>query len=423
MRITHLNTYESSGGAARAAGRLHEGLRLLGHDSRLLVAQADSQKDGVVLFAPPAHPAARLGRIVRRYRMAPAARRIAARPAGSNFFSDDRSLYRADVLRQLPPSDVLHLHWVSGFVDYREFFAAVPGGVPLVWTLHDMNPFTGGCHTDAECGKFKAQCGACPQIHSTDPNDLSAQIWKRKQDAYRSIRPEVMQIVTPSRWMAAEVKQSALLGHFPVSVIPYGLDTRRFRPRSRTCARELFGIPADARVVLFVAAWATEKQKGLNFLLEALAGMETVPSVHLLVVGRGAPAESLGPRAVVLDCVRDDLLLSQVYSAADVFVAPSLQDNFPNTALEAMACGTPVIAFSVGGLPDIVREGQTGALVPRGDTRALRQAISGLLQNPERRAVYSEASRRTALQEYALEVQAGRYVELYARLTAPSPVQ
>lgn len=422
MRITHLNTYEASGGAARAAARLHEGLSRLGHDSRLLVAQAEFSKAGVIAFVPPGDMVSRLRRLARRIATAPAARQIAARPTGSNFFSDDRSLFGADVLRQLPASDVVNLHWISGFADFRDFFRGIAGKVPLVWTLHDMNPFTGGCHTDGECGKYREQCGACPQMESKDPDDLSSQIWRRKHRAYASIPSKRMRIVTPSRWMAGEARNSTLLGRFSVSVIPNGLDTERFQPRSRQCARELFGISPEARVALFVAAWVNEKQKGLGLLREAVCGLEDIPGFCAFVIGRGVPQQALGPRAVILDYVRDELLMSQVYSAADVFVAPSFQDNFPNTALEALACGTPTVAFSVGGLQEIVRAGRTGILVPRGDVQALREAIAGLLRNPERRASFAEASRETAVEEYSLEVQAKRYLDLYSSMVGTGPI-
>jgi glycosyltransferase involved in cell wall biosynthesis len=413
VRITHLNTYEASGGAAKAAARLHEGLSRLGHDSRLLVAQAELSKAGVIAFVPPKDTVSRLRRVARRFALAPAAKQIAARPAGPHFFSDDRSPLGADLLLQLPPSDVLHLHWVAGFLDYRQFFRKLPRGLRLVWTLHDMNSFTGGCHTDGGCGRYQEQCGACPQLRSTEPEDLSAYVWKRKRQAYSSIPADSIRFVTPSCWLAEEAKKSSLLRQFPISVIPHGLDLEVFRPRSRQSARELFGIPPEAKVVLFVSAWANDPLKGLGPFLEALHGLAHIPELCVFVVGRGAERETLGMRGVVLGSVRDDLLLSQVYSAADIFAAPSMQDNFPNTALEALACGVPLVAFAVGGLREIVRDGETGILVPPGDVAALRAALAQLLQSPQLRVRMAENSRRIAVEQYSVEIQAHRYVELY----------
>jgi glycosyltransferase involved in cell wall biosynthesis len=222
-----------------------------------------------------------------------------------------------------------------------------------------------------------------------------------------------MWIVTPSRWLAAEAEKSSLFGHLPVTVIPYGLETDRFQPRDRGLARQLFEIPSDAKVVLFLADWANEKRKGLELLLEAIGGLEDVPGLFVFAVGRNVSSKVPGVRSKTIEYVRDDLALSLVYSAADVFAVPSLEDNLPLTALEALACGIPTVAFSAGGIPDVVRDGVTGTLVPVGDVRALRSAIANLLNDPERRASMAKESRRIAVQEYELEVQARRYLTLY----------
>lgn len=330
--------------------------------------------------------------------------------------SDDRSEHNGDVLRQMPSSDVLNLHWVAGAFEYSSFFRKVPNNLPIVWTLHDMNPFTGGCHFDGGCGKFVEHCGACPQIGSLKLDDFSAHVWERKNKALARVGANMMHIVAPSRWLAAEAKKSSLFGHWPVTVIPYGLETDRFQPRDRHFARQLFEIPSEAKVVLFVADWANEKRKGLDLLLEAIRGLGDLPELYAFAIGRNVSSRVLGVRGKTIDYVRDDLTLSLVYSTADVFVVPSLEDNLPLTALEALACGIPTIAFSVGGLPDIVREGQTGILAPMGDIGALRRAIAELLQNTERRATMAQQCRYVAVREYNLEVQARRYVALYEEL-------
>jgi len=279
-----------------------------------------------------------------------------------------------------------------------------------------MNPFTGGCHFDGGCGKFVEHCGACPQIDSLKLDDFSAHVWQRKNKALARVGANMMHIVAPSRWLAAEAKKSSLFGHLPVTVIPYGLETDRFQPRDRHFARQLFEIPSEAKVVLFVADWANEKRKGLDLLLEAIRGLGDLPDLYAFAVGRNVSSRVLGVRGKTIDYVRDDLTLSLVYSTADVFVVPSLEDNLPLTALEALACGVPTIAFSVGGLPDIVRGGQTGILAPMGDIGALRRAIAELLQNTEQRATMAQQCRHVAVREYSLEVQARRYVALYEEL-------
>jgi glycosyltransferase involved in cell wall biosynthesis len=416
VRITHVNTFDSAGGAARAVYRLHTGLRELGYDSRLLVLQKESNDPSVIRFEPPLDWPIRLRRALRRRYLARSQRVVAARPAGSTYFSDDRSQHGADALRGLPPSDIVHLHWIAGFIDYAEFFRRVPRGVPIVWTLHDMNPFTGGCHFDGGCGKYHEQCGACPQIGSSERDDFSARVWQRKNAAFAMRSANSMHIVAPSRWLAAEARESALLGRFPRTVIPYGVDTERFQPRDRRFARQLFGIPPEARVVLFVADWAGEKRKGLDLLIEAIRGIENLPELCVFTIGREMARQEIGKRSIAVEYIRDELTMSLAYSAADLFVVPSLQDNLPNTALEALACGIPTVAFGVGGLTDIILEDQTGAIVAPGDVRALRVAITKILKNPDRLASMAESCRRTALSEYKLEVQTRHYLALYESL-------
>jgi glycosyltransferase involved in cell wall biosynthesis len=416
VKIAHISTTDFSGGAGRSAYRLHVGLRALGLDSRMLVQQKESNDTSVVLFQPPVDGPTRLRRAIKRRFLKLSQKDLTGRPAGSTYFSDDRSDHSADTMRQVPPSDILHLHWIAGFVDYRDFFHRLPRGLPIVWTLHDMNPFTGGCHFDGGCGRYLEHCGACPQIGSLERNDLSARVWHRKSHAFATRSASSMHIITPSRWLAHEAEKSTLLSRFPVRVIPYGVDTEQFQPRDRRFARQLFGIPPEARVALFVADWAGEKRKGLDLLSEAIRGIEDLPELCVFTIGRNMAQQETGKCSVAIEYIRDELTMSLAYSAADLFVVPSLQDNLPNTALEALACGIPTVAFAVGGLTDVIREDETGVLVPPGDVHALRVAITKMLKNTARLASMAESCRRTALAEYTLDIQARHYVALYESL-------
>ncbi len=423
MRISHLSTYDVSGGAARAAYRLHKGLNAAGHESRFLALHKRSTDPTVLQFVPPRDVPTRLRRGLKRRYLERSAREVHARPAGSTYFSDDRSQHGADVLRQLPQTDVLNLHWIAGFIDYRDFFRELPPKLPVVWTLHDMNAFTGGCHYDETCGKFRQQCGACPQLGSSNPKDLSSQIWQRKQEAFSVRGRKNLQIVTPSSWLAEETKRSTLLSDWPMRVIPYGIDTESFQPRDRGLARGRHGIPIEAKTILFVADSTSERRKGLRVLLEALSGLENSEDYFFVIIGRGVSKEGLGSRFKMIDFLDDEAALSYVYSAADLFVIPSLQDNLPNTTIEALACGIPTIGSNVGGIPEVIRDGRTGLLVPPSDPTALRQAIVSLLAKPERRVSMAEQSRRLALQEYSLDVQTQSYQSLYQELITASGIR
>jgi glycosyltransferase involved in cell wall biosynthesis len=408
-----------SGGAARAAFRLHQSLRRIGHDSTMLVQHQASRDPSVVYFAPPLALPSRLRRITRRsFLRLNHKLHYSSRPAGASFFSDDRSEHGADVLGQLPPIDILHLHWIAGFFDYRDFFEQLPASLPVVWTLHDMNPFTGGCHHARSCQKFLSGCGACPELGSVREKDLSSAIWSRKRLAYDHLKPGKFLFASPSRWLAGEARKSTLIGNFSINVIPNGVDTQSFTPRDRETSRDLLGVPPKAKVVLFVSAYLEDKYKGLPLLLEAIDRLRAIPDLFLLIIGQGQPLTGLSVPNKTLGFLGDEKLLSLVYSAADILALPSRADNFPNTALEALACGLPVVAFDVGGIPDMVRNDCTGTLVEPGNSRALAAAIGELLNDEGRRRQMSANCRRIAVEEYGMDVQARRYEDLYGSLLA-----
>lgn len=421
MRIVHVSTHDVWGGAALAAYRLHTGLRAIGEDSTMFVANRTGDGRGVLAFVPPRDFRNRLVRSLRRKFFARELSRYAkSRPAGAELFSDDRSQHGQAPLRQMPPCDILNLHWISEFVDCRSLFDWVPRSIPVVWTLHDMNAFTGGCHYDSGCEKHRKSCGACPQLGSSGEDDLSRQVWNRRQSAYGTISLTQLQLVAPSRWMAEEVRQSALLGHFPVTVIPNGLDVEAFAPRDRAFARDALGLPQEARVLLFAAHAVGERRKGFSLLVEALAGLREDPDLFLLAVGGYSGLEQIGIPCRPLGYISNERLLSIVYSAADMCVVPTLQDNLPNIAIESLACGTPLIGFRVGGMPDIVRDGLTGLLVPLGDSQALREGIRGMLACPEALAEMRINCRRIAVEEYSMCRQAREHRKLYESLGAQS---
>jgi len=384
----------------------------------MIVAHRGSDDPTVTSYVPPMDFPSGLRRVLRRVRIWRDYRRYeSSRPSCHDSFNDSRSEYGVTLLQQLPSCDLINLHWIAGFVDYGSFFARVPNRIPTVWTFHDMNPFTGGCHYDEGCGRFVECCGGCPQLGSKDLHDLSRQIWRRKRNIFQQIEPDRLHIVTPSLWLTEEAKRSSLLGRFSSSVIPNGLDTDIFSPRDPSMARAVLDLPQSARVVLFVAGSMDNWRKGFVFLAEALSELTELPNLFLVSLGGGKPALNFHIDHLHLGYADNDRLLSFAYSAADVFVISSVQDNFPNTVLEALACGTPVVGFSVGGIPEMVRSGVTGLLAPPGDERALAAAISHLLENDVTRAEMSTNCRRIATEEYSLEIQANRYIKLYEALS------
>jgi glycosyltransferase involved in cell wall biosynthesis len=413
MKIVHVSADESNGGAARAANRVHRRLRHLGYDSTLFVARRSSDDPSVVAYQ---HSYGLIDKVVRRIREERIGRSIQhydLTRQGYEMFSDDRTVYLNNLPGQLPPHDIVHLQWVSRFVDYRQFFGQISLRTPLFWTLRDMNPFTGGCHYDAGCGRFAEQCGSCPRLDSTTEHDLSRQIWQRKQQALARLPSEQLHLIGISNWVAEQARRSSLLSRFEIKVIPNGIDTDDFAPRNQCYARETFGIPQDARVLLFVAQDITNPRKGMAELIQTLRGLDTIDNLWLVSLGKGKLPEHIGLPHMSLGHISHDRILSIIYSAADLFVITSLQDVFPNTVLEAMACGTPVVGFAAGGATDIVRQDETGILTPTGDIPALQQVIDQLMNDPDRRAAMAEACRRVVLRDFTLDIQARRYAAYY----------
>ena len=413
LKVLHISLDDGGSGAGRAAYKLHAGLRRLGHESSMFVARKTSADPAVRAFEPKVDSQSRQER---RAKIEDDFKRYtASRPPHliGDGFTDDRSPNGAEPLEQLPPHDLVNLHWFGGFLDYKAFFIKVPQASPVVWTLHDMNAFTGGCHYDDYCGKFATRCGACPQLGSGDEDDLSRQIWTRKSEALAAVGEGRLRLVAVSRWLAEEARRSSLLGDFPVTSINPSIDSQVFAPRDRAAVRSALGVPEDASVVLFIADSLVTRRKGFSLLAEALKKLKDAPNLFLLSLGHHDPGIVKDVPHLNLGYIEDDLALSGVYSAADVFVMPSVQEAFGQTVLEAMSCGTPVVGFDLGGIPEMVRPGVTGELVPPGDTKALGDAVRGLLEDPEKRADLSANGRRAAVEEFAPDIQAGRYAEVY----------
>jgi glycosyltransferase involved in cell wall biosynthesis len=419
MRIFHLSTKDISGGAARAAFRLHQGLCSVGEASHMFVRNKHSRIEGVWGYDRSPGWLERLtDRFKRRWLNLRFDRYQGSRPEGLEIFSQARTLDGYRVANALPDAEVYNLHWIRGFIDPLPFFRQTEH--PVVWTLHDMNPFTGGCHYNVGCERYRESCGRCPQLGSTVENDLSRSVWSRKEKAYRqAIGNGRIEIVAPSQWLAEEARRSTLFSEAPVHVIPNGLDHETFHPRETDGLRSALSIPGDHQVLLFVADSTQNHRKGFDLLREALTELSG-DSVTLVSIGSHRPALEASVPHVHLGAIQSDVLLSVFYSLADLFVIPSRQDNLPNTVLESMACGTPVVGFDTGGIPDMVRPGETGWLAEVGDVRALCGAIEQALSDDARRERMGQRCREVVEEEYTLEVQARRYRDLYAELVQKS---
>ncbi len=418
MKVLHICT-QDSGGAGIAAYRLHIGLKSIGVESKMLVLHSSSSDGDVVRFVQNNNIFWRQWDKLRN-RLISSEFNVYkdTRPRGLNMFSDDRTIYDIGKHTLVKEADIIHLHWVAGMVNYMEFFPKVTDK-HIVWTLHDMNPFTGGCHYSQGCTKYETGYAACPQLGSMDTGDLSKRIFSRKQKAYRGLN---ICVVTPSKWLGDCAKKSFLFKHFKTEAIPNGVSTTVFSRRDKRFSRDVLNLPQDKTLILLGADCKSER-KGFRYLMEALRLLKKrkdASKIALVIFGPQYSEDTLEDvrfSIYSLGYIHDELLLSCVYSAVDVFVIPSLEENFPNTVLESFACGIPVVGFDVGGIPDMVRPGETGLLVKARDVGELAEQIKWMIYHSKERKQMGLNARKVIEQEYTLEIQAKRYQELYSSLS------
>jgi len=313
--------------------------------------------------------------------------------------------------------DIVHLHNLHGY--YLNFSIAKSLGrlgIPIVWTLHDGYPITGRCAYWFECNRWKTGCGCCPDLSRYPKTylDSSAFMWKRKRECFTQEWNPI--IVCPSQWLADRVKES-FLRKFRIEVIPNGIDAQTFRPRDGTAIRERLEIPKDKKVVLFVAADLRDERKGVKYFFEALQHVKMDNWIVLTLGRKVSLPREIGPGVEVkqLGYISSQEELAQIYSAADVFCITSVDDNFPTTVLESLACGTPVVGFRVGGIPEQVTK-NCGILVSPKNAKALGMAITHLLQNNELREKMGRDCRARAVAYYSIETFRDRYMKLYQEL-------
>ena len=425
MKIAQFNTFPY-GGAANAAMRIHRGLQQNHIDSRFYYHR--NTKSPVadpsfhqIEFSPPKYGvlSGAIQKRIDRKREKEVYQlyndHIAMRPPGQETFS----------MAQLPEptildwksldADIAHLHWISFFADYPSFFGSIPNSVPIVWTLHDMNAFTGGCHYTNGCSRFKYGCGTCPQVTNSQPKDVSRSTFKVKQTALRS---KNIHVITPSDWMGQQAMSSDVWpDQASFHTIRYGLDLEVFRPLDKKAARQELGIESDAVLIAFGAEDVNNKRKGIQHLLPALANLKTDHNVECVMFGSGEIVSAPGlPHIHQLGYVESETRQARIYSAADIVVVPSREDNQPQVGLESMACGTPVVGFDAGGIPEYVRDGTTGLIASHGDEDHLADQLSCLVDNPEARLTMGQQARLMMEREFEINQQTQKYVEFYQGL-------
>ena len=419
FKVCHISETDS-GGAATATYRLHKALLDSGLESAFVVRSTSGSRPGVRKLEPPAKVDRLVRRLERRFARARARRYAQTAGPKRDVFSQG-VWFGSDILRWgLPAAEVYQFHWMGDSVSYRSAARQIAPRHPFVWRLPDMNPMTGGCHYAFDCERFTATCGRCPQLGSDRERDLSRSVWRAKSAFMSSRAPETTRMVATSRWLQQEAQRSSLLSRLDTEIIANGVDTTVFAPRSQAEARARFGLPQNDLIALFVADGISNRRKGFDLLQKAVSSLKLDRPLTLVTIGRGAPIENAGSRVVALGEIKDERLLSFAYSAADIFIMPTRAEAFGNVIIESLACGTPVVAFAVGGVLDLVRPNQTGLLASPEDIRSLKDAIEALLSDEPLRRRLSGECRHVATTEYTREIQAARYAQLYETLISAS---
>lgn len=414
MNILLVSTSDLEGGAARATNRLLQGLRQNQVPAQMLVQEKCGGDAAVVgVRATSGIHKASVGLRLTLDQL-PLKRYPQREPgAFSPQWLPDRTIAQ---IKQLNP-DVVNLHWVNNGYIQIESLAAL--AKPIVWTLHDMWAFTGGCHYSQECDRYTQSCGHCPQLASSRQSDLSQRIWRRKRQVWEKLN---LTIVTPSQWLADCARKSSLFKDCRIKCIPNGIDTSVYRPIDRHVARDILKLPQDKYLLLSGSLGGImDKRKGFHFLqpaLQEISQSEWGDQLELVVFGQSQPSHppNLGLKTHYLGSLGDDYSLALLYSAVDIFVAPSVQDNLPNTVMESIACGTPCIAFHIGGFPDMIEHQHNGYLAQAFNIKDLVDGIIWILSDQERYQKLAEHARAKAVKEYALSILASHYHQVFTQV-------
>ena len=416
MRVLIINTSERRGGAAIAASRLMDALRNHGIKAKMLVR--DKQTDQISV----------LGLNKSWWKIWQFIwERIIIWKANHfkkhHLFAVDIANTGTDIstLPEFQQADIIHLHWVNqGMLSLNDIHRILLSGKPVVWTMHDMWPCTGICHHARDCEKYHQECHHCPYIYKGGKKDLSNQVFKKKKELYQT---GSITFVTCSQWLKEQANKSALLTGQTVVNIPNPINTNLFKPRNRQEARIAYELPANKKLILFGAVKITDKRKGIDYFIEScnmLVQKHPELKEELGVVVMGNHSEELKPllpfEVYSLNYISNEKEVVNIYNAVDIYVTPSLEENLPNTIMEAMACGTPCVGFQVGGIPEMIDHLHNGYVAEYKSADDLANGIYWILNEGEY-ADLSEAARRKVLSSYSESTIAKKYIDIYNKIT------
>jgi len=415
MKVLLLNTSERTGGAAIAANRLMKALINTGIEAKTLVLNKQTDDKNVIAIQSSflKKQFAKWNFLWERWIIF-----VHNRFSRKNLFKVSIANTGFDVSEHplVKAADIIHIHWINqGFLSLKSIKSLIQLGKPIVWTMHDLWISTGICHYPGKCEKYKTLCCNCPMLLENKIHDLAFKIFSKKS----KLNLNQIQYVGCSRWIADEIKKSNLLKSANILSIPNPIDTNIFYPKDKTAVRKKLQLPVDKRLLLFSAAKISDTRKGGIYFIEACELIcrkypELAQTVEIVLLGKGDKLFSNEAKITThtLHYISDDSNLTDVYSAVDIFVIPSLEDNLPNTIMESMACGTPCVGFNTGGIPEMVDHKTNGYITENKSAEDLAQGILWTLfeANYER---LSQNTRQKVVNCYSENVVAKQYIELY----------
>lgn len=316
-------------------------------------------------------------------------------------------------LDEYKDADVIHLHWVNqGMLSIKEIEKILISGKKVVWTMHDMWPFTGICHHAGSCSHYLKSCGTCPYLVNPSENDLSYKTFIKKRAVYLKGK---ISFVACSEWLMNLAANSPLTQEHKVFNIPNPIDTDTYLPKDKFLIREKLNLPKDKKILLFAAAKASDKRKGTDYLINASKMIAADYRDNLLVLITGKNGEETAQQlSLPSNCMGyiNSEEMPDLYNAADLYITPSLQENLPNTIMEAMSSGTPCVGFNIGGIPEMIEHKITGYVAKYKDTEDLANGISWTLFESDFETL-SANSRGKVINLYKQDKIAKLYKKIY----------
>lgn len=410
MKVVLVNTWEKNGGAAVACNRLFTAYKKHGITCKYLVLGKKSDDKNVIQLPENKF-------LSKLYSITFYIEQFILKIIKKKHTDYSLSIFgiKLSKLKEVQEADIIHLHWIhNSFIDIGDIQKLIEQGKKIIWTMHDMWAFTGGCHYAAKCELYKNTCNECPQLKNEFFFDTALNQFNKKS----KIEWNKIKFITPSQWLCDIGETSALLKNSTIKAIPNTINVDDFQPLVNEVAFRTLGIKLNSKdkILLFVSMNTLDKRKGFDELKEAIKiyCSKTDANTQLIIIGRIADHTDLDdiPNLIItkLGRISDMKKIAAAYALADAFLIPSNQDNLPNTIMESLSCGTGVVAFKTGGIPEMIQHLETGYLAELYNAEEFANGITWVLEHSN--AIRNNC-RKFALENYQENIIVNKHLEYY----------